>query len=186
MGQVKSMLFRTTAGRLSTMVAGPALSSCSPIEVAEGEPGYSELVLGTIYENRTCVGVTWAWFACPVAVMALTLVFLVATIVHSSRYVRPGHRVAGPARGPWKLSTMPLLWYGIEDSTRSQMPEFGEVDDMEKCSDTVRDGQVVHGAQPEEERGNYSGDAFPSTINLGVRKICAIRTLDMNITEQYG
>jgi hypothetical protein len=130
------LMWRNGTANATTMRAyfDSVMSTLTASIRQEGDPDNSEPIRGTVYEGRTCVGVTWIWLAYPVVVLLLTEGFVMAAIVTSSRHLRPG---LGPARGVWKSSALPLLWCGLDDSTRHRMPELGEVDEMEKYSDTV-------------------------------------------------
>ena len=101
-----------------------------------GDVSNSAPALGTVLKNQTCVGVKWAWLGLPVALVILTLVFLVATVIQSGRYTRVG--AAGAGRKPWKSSSLPLLWCGMSDETRAKYERFDEVKKMEESGDHVK------------------------------------------------
>lgn len=73
----------------------------------EGDKLNSKSARGVVMYNLTCVGVVWAWIALPVALLFLTLVFLVRIMVMSHANVKRGGAEEG--RKPWKSSAMPLL-----------------------------------------------------------------------------
>ena len=64
-----------------------------------GDISNSAPALGTVLGSQTCVGVKWAWLGLPVALVILTLVFLVATVIQSRMCTRVG--AAGAGRKPW-------------------------------------------------------------------------------------
>ncbi|KAK7946860.1 uncharacterized protein PG986_011181 [Apiospora aurea] len=89
--------------------------------------------LGTVYENQTCIVVSWGWIAFPAALVLLTLVFLALTVFESNRHTTRLRTVAAQAgRKPWKSSALPLLWAGLENDTRYQPGHcLSDVPDME-------------------------------------------------------
>ncbi|KAI9738284.1 MAG: hypothetical protein M1834_008782 [Cirrosporium novae-zelandiae] len=64
---------------------------------------------GTVYENATCVHVRWGWIALPAALLLLTIIFLLLTIIQTS--------LDGPGL-VWKSSTLALLFNGLDTNTR--------------------------------------------------------------------
>ena len=103
--------------------------------VIRAEGDQSAPARGVIQSNQTCVGVKWAWFALPCGLLMLTLVFLLSTMIISHRKVKHGAIEEG--RKPWKSSTLPLLWCGIQDTTRARFGRLDDVDQMEKCGEGV-------------------------------------------------
>ena len=101
-----------------------------------GDVSNSAPALGTVLGSQTCVGVNWAWLGLPAALVLLTLVFLVATVIQSRRYTRMG--AAGAGRKPWKSSSLPLLWCGMRDETRARYGGFDDVKKMKKSGDQVK------------------------------------------------
>ncbi|KAK1749931.1 hypothetical protein QBC47DRAFT_395239 [Echria macrotheca] len=101
-----------------------------------GTSANSKPLLGVMYESRTCVSVNWSWLLYPAILLAFTSVFFILVMYRSHRYTRPGGKQSG--RSAWKSSVLPLLWHGIQDSTRDAAP--GSLDRfavMEKYSDEV-------------------------------------------------
>ena len=88
---------------------------------------------GVVLGNQTCVGVEWPWFALPCVLMFLTIVFLITTMVQSHRHIRRGGAEEG--RRPWKSSTLPLLWCGLQDATKARYGRLDDVEDMKDCGD---------------------------------------------------
>lgn len=101
-----------------------------------GDVSNSAPALGTVLGSQTCVGVNWGWLGLPAALVLLTLVFLVATVIQSRRYTRAG--AAGAGRKPWKSSSLPLLWCGMRDDTRGRYERFDEVKKMKESGDHVK------------------------------------------------
>ncbi|KAI0967777.1 hypothetical protein F4678DRAFT_482803 [Xylaria arbuscula] len=112
------------------------VDSMSAVIRGEGDPSHSEPLLGVVLINETCVGVFWTWLALPAALLLCTIVFVSLVVFRSERYTRLGAVQSG--RKPWKSSTLPLIWCGIEESTRYQFPCFTEVGDMETSADMVK------------------------------------------------
>lgn len=88
---------------------------------------------GIVLGNQTCVGVEWAWFALPCVLMALTSFFLVCTMVKSHGQSRRGGAEEG--RRPWKSSTLPLLWCGLQDGMKEKYGRMDDVGEMKECGD---------------------------------------------------
>jgi hypothetical protein len=71
----------------------------------------SELVAGTAYNLETYVAVHWAWLTFPLVMLALSVIFLVATIIKTSK--------GGNAEvAIWKTSAMPTLLYSLPEDAR--------------------------------------------------------------------
>jgi hypothetical protein len=71
----------------------------------------SELVAGTAYNLETYVAVHWAWLTFPLVMLALSVIFLVATIIKTSK--------GGNAEvAIWKTSAMPTLLYCLPEDAR--------------------------------------------------------------------
>ncbi|PVI00303.1 hypothetical protein DM02DRAFT_396065 [Periconia macrospinosa] len=73
-----------------------------------------EMVLGSAYEIETFVLVRWEWLSFPFALLLLCIVFLVATMIKTSR----GAGKEGP--GIWKTSAMPALIYSLPNDAQKQ------------------------------------------------------------------
>jgi hypothetical protein len=71
----------------------------------------SELVAGTAYTSETYVAVHWAWLTFPLVMLALSITFLVATIIKTSKEANEDVAI-------WKTSAMPSLLYGLPESVR--------------------------------------------------------------------
>jgi hypothetical protein len=70
-----------------------------------------EMLLGQAYQQEVYVEIQWEWLIFPFALLILSLVFLVSTIV----------KTAGDgATGVWKTSAMPTLIYSLPKETRGQ------------------------------------------------------------------
>lgn len=114
-----------------------------------GDPSNSAPARGTVLASQTCVGVEWAWLALPAALLFLTLVFLVTTVVQSRRYTSTTTAEGG--RKPWKSSSLPLLWNGMRDETRARYERFDDVKEMKESGNGMkvslrREGWSEHGA----------------------------------------
>ncbi|KAI0440456.1 hypothetical protein F4803DRAFT_527082 [Xylaria telfairii] len=101
-----------------------------------GDGANSSPVTGIIMVNETCVGVFWAWLSLPAALLLFAIGFVLLAGFQSERYTRLGSVQSG--RKPWKSSTLPLMWCGVEDSTRYQFPCLTDIKDMEETSDMVK------------------------------------------------
>lgn len=79
------------------------------------------MVEGAAYSQVTFVSVRWAWLSFPFLLLILSLVFLAATMIKTSK---------DGATGVWKTSAMPTLVYGLPKETQNQL----------KSPSTWRDG----------------------------------------------
>ncbi|KAJ2994366.1 hypothetical protein NUW58_g1577 [Xylaria curta] len=102
----------------------------------EGDTSNSAPFAGTVMGSETCIGVNWPWLALPASLLFFSIVFVLLAIVRSGRYTSPGSLQSG--RKPWKSSTLPLMWCGVEDQTRYKFPGFTEIKDMETSADEVK------------------------------------------------
>jgi len=82
--------------------------------VARSEPGSNEFIAGHAFVPETYVQVNWAWLAFPLIMLALCLVFLVATIIKTSKD-------ANGDIGVWKTSAMPTLLYSLPQDARNNL-----------------------------------------------------------------
>jgi hypothetical protein len=74
----------------------------------------NEFLAGDAFIDETYVVVRWAWLSFPLAMLVLSMVFLIATIVKTSRGTHA-------AVGVWKTSAMPTLMYGLPQDTRHNL-----------------------------------------------------------------
>jgi hypothetical protein len=66
---------------------------------------------GNAYEREPYISIQWEWLSFPLALLVLSLVFLVSTIIRTS---------GDSETGIWKTSTMPTLIYSLPKETQSQ------------------------------------------------------------------
>jgi hypothetical protein len=66
---------------------------------------------GTVYGSEAFIQVKWGWLAYPVAILVLSSIFSVITIIHTQ-----GNKV-----GLWKNNPLALLYCPLEDSVRDQL-----------------------------------------------------------------
>lgn len=123
-------------------------TSINAIIREEGDSSNSVLVRGVVVGMQTCVGVTWAWLALPAVLIILALVFLVITMVQSHMHTHKGGAEEG--RRPWKSSTLPLLWCGLQDSIKGR---YGQLDEIEQMMDRGNEIRVSLNREERVERG---------------------------------
>jgi hypothetical protein len=73
-----------------------------------------DLVYGSAFSNETYVHIRWEWLIFPFALLLLTLIFLVATMVKTTKQ----RGEADP--GMWKNSAMPTLIYSLPSPIQKQ------------------------------------------------------------------
>ncbi|SLM34292.1 hypothetical protein LPUS_03036 [Lasallia pustulata] len=64
---------------------------------------------GHVWQTETCIEVRWGYLAFPIALVLLTMIFLVAVIMETSH-----HQEADA----WKSSALALLFHGLDPRTR--------------------------------------------------------------------
>jgi hypothetical protein len=69
------------------------------------------MLQGNSYAIEKFVSVQWPWLIFPFALLLLSLAFLIATMIKTSK---------DTATGIWKTSTMPTLIYGLPEETRGK------------------------------------------------------------------
>lgn len=74
--------------------------------VIRSDTGSNELIAGSAYARETYVAVQWGWLAFPLAMLILSIVFLVSTIRKTSSD-------SYEDLGTWKTSAMPALMYSL-------------------------------------------------------------------------
>ncbi|ETS84383.1 hypothetical protein PFICI_02408 [Pestalotiopsis fici W106-1] len=67
-----------------------------------GDPNYSEPILGQAFHRATCIQASWAWLALPAITASLTLLVLALTVFATHRSELP----------VWKSSPLALLLHG--------------------------------------------------------------------------
>jgi hypothetical protein len=92
----------------------------------------NEFVSGNAYSRVTFIAVHWGWMSLPLALLLLSLVFLVATMIKTSKG-RDGEMVM------WKTSTLPALMYGLpKDIQRDLSPSGGWKNGPSRKAERVR------------------------------------------------
>jgi hypothetical protein len=83
--------------------------------VIRSDPSSRENIVGDAFVAETYVVVHWVWLAFPLAMLALSIIFLIATIIKTSTGTQG-------SVGIWKTSAMPALIYGLPDGVRHDVP----------------------------------------------------------------
>lgn len=73
-------------------------------------------VSGSAYIKEYYISVHWEWLTFPLIMLSLSIIFLVATMIKTSK-------VADDSMGAWKTSAMPTLIYGLPSDTRHALSE---------------------------------------------------------------
>ncbi|KAF2654709.1 hypothetical protein K491DRAFT_716834 [Lophiostoma macrostomum CBS 122681] len=74
-------------------------------------------VVGYAYEKESYVDVRWLWLLLPLALLGLTLIFLLVTIIRSSME---------PSVGIYKTSAIAILLYGLPDEMQKKIRSSNE------------------------------------------------------------
>jgi hypothetical protein len=69
-------------------------------------------VSGKAWDNRTLIEVKWVWISLPLVLLLTSLVFLVATIIRSSK--------EESMLGVWKTSALAVLFNGLGPDVQDQ------------------------------------------------------------------
>lgn len=75
------------------------------------------MVEGKAYSIKTFISVKWEWLTFPIALLLLSLAFLVSTIVKTSKDTETG---------VWKTSSMPTLIYSLPEDARGKFTAQNE------------------------------------------------------------
>ncbi|MCJ1440581.1 MAG: hypothetical protein MMC23_001066 [Stictis urceolatum] len=110
-------------------------NSMTAVMRQQGTILYKAPAQGTVLVNQTCVRVEWVWMALPAALLFLAFFFLAGTIIQSRRHIRKG--ADGEGRRPWKSSSLPLLWCGLQDATKERYGTLDEVRKMKQSGDEM-------------------------------------------------
>ena len=93
----------------------------------KGDTPPSAYALGITMGNQTCIHVQWAWLSLPAALLALAVIFLIATIT-STRSWQP----------TWKSSSLALLFHGLSPETRADHGPLAEIETMEDAAKAIK------------------------------------------------
>jgi hypothetical protein len=73
-----------------------------------------EMIMGQAYNRKQFIIVRWEWLTFPAALLVLSLAFLVATIIKTSRFEHGD-------LGVWKTSAMPALIYSLPEELQREL-----------------------------------------------------------------
>ncbi|CAN9085418.1 unnamed protein product [Alternaria alternata] len=88
-----------------------------------------EMLHGEAFYGEQYILVQWEWLIFPFLLLALSLVFLVSTIIKTSK---------DTSTGIWKTSAMPTLIYGLPKDAQSKLSPSSTWNDSDKSSRKVR------------------------------------------------
>jgi hypothetical protein len=91
--------------------------------------GSSEMLQGEAFYSEQYVVVQWEWLIFPFLLLALSLVFLVLTIIKTSK---------DTSTGIWKTSAMPTLIYSLPKDAQTKLSPSSTWNDTDKSSGKVR------------------------------------------------
>lgn len=81
--------------------------------VIRSSDDHTEMIRGSAFEMESFVEVQWAWLSLPLALLALTCLFLVATIIRSS--------MEQESFGVYKTSAIATLLFGLPDEMQKKI-----------------------------------------------------------------
>ncbi|KAF2649521.1 hypothetical protein K491DRAFT_610588 [Lophiostoma macrostomum CBS 122681] len=81
--------------------------------VLRSSPVNTEMIAGPAYAKESFVDVRWAWLSLPLALLTMTFIFLVGTIIRSSTEL--------DTVGVWKTSAIATLLYGLPDDMQAKI-----------------------------------------------------------------
>lgn len=89
-----------------------------------GDTPSAEYAHGIGFGLRTCINVRWVWLALPLALIVLTVVFLLMTILSTRSW-----------NMTWKSSPLALLFHGLDTTSQER---YGEMMDLPAMEDTAQ------------------------------------------------
>ncbi|CAG5140848.1 uncharacterized protein ALTATR162_LOCUS801 [Alternaria atra] len=89
----------------------------------------NEMLQGEAFYNEQYVSVQWEWLIFPFLLLTLSLIFLVSTIIKTSK---------DTSAGIWKTSAMPTLIYSLPKDAQSKLSPISTWNDSDKSSRKVR------------------------------------------------
>jgi hypothetical protein len=89
----------------------------------------NEMLQGEAFYNEQYVSVQWEWLIFPFLLLTLSLIFLVSTIIKTSK---------DTSAGIWKTSAMPTLIYSLPKDAQSKLNPISTWNDSDKSSRKVR------------------------------------------------
>ena len=90
-----------------------------------GNANYSQPAIGQVSHYATCVHIRWAWLALPSALVGLTVLFVIGTLVQMS-IQECGY--------DWKGSQLALLFHGLEGKARDRYGALDRSEEMDKVA----------------------------------------------------
>ena len=135
-------LYNSGNATLETISASwAALSDSMTVRIRRSPDGFDlPPFRGDAWHTQICISVKWPWLAYPAALLALTIVFLLATIVQSACHSR---------NQIWKSSPLALLFHGLDNDLREK---FHVVDRTEEMEQTAKGLSVKLGRETGEVR----------------------------------
>lgn len=107
---------------------------------------------GTVWENQTCVHVNWSWITLPAALLLLTTVFLLLTIIQTN--VNKGL--------VWKSSMLAVFFNGLSEETRNSLGTMVSLREMTAAADATTiqlretsGGYRLVGVEKQHELGTF-------------------------------
>ena len=97
--------------------------------VMRSNPGSNKMLIGNAYNEEKFVYINWPWLIFPLLLLVLSLVFLVSTMIKTSK---------DTGTGLWKTSAMPTLIYSLPKETQSKLSPSSTWNDAHKSSKKVR------------------------------------------------
>jgi hypothetical protein len=101
-----------------------------------GMQDFSSPAYGLVLHEQTCIRVRWAWLAYPTALVALTLIFLVAMITETRKGEMKSH--------DWKSEPLALVFHRLDDGVITST-EAGQLVKRRDMQDTAERNLVKLG-----------------------------------------
>ncbi|MCJ1467733.1 hypothetical protein MMC07_006358 [Pseudocyphellaria aurata] len=92
-----------------------------------GDTPSAEYAQGIGYGIRTCINVRWVWLALPLSLIALTIVFLLVTILTTRSWDMT-----------WKSSPLALLFHGMDTTSQERYGEMMDLPAMEDAAQKIQ------------------------------------------------
>ncbi|KAI1611899.1 hypothetical protein EDD36DRAFT_488827 [Exophiala viscosa] len=103
------------------------LAESMTIEIRQtGDPSNSAPTVGPALQTETCISVRWPWLTYRAALLAGTVVLLIATLVVTEKRSGPNWL--------WKASPLALLFHDLDDDSRDRGRSLNDLGEMKRLA----------------------------------------------------
>ncbi|KAF1817671.1 hypothetical protein P152DRAFT_427675 [Eremomyces bilateralis CBS 781.70] len=120
------------------------------------DPDSSETIAGESWGNETIVEIRWAWVTPPALLLMSGLLFLIATVIRSSK--------EEAEIGIWKTSALAILLHGLDEEARNKMGSSWKMGDA-----FAKAAKTNVKLRPNKEDWRLSGKELDSNTTMLLR-----------------